>query len=192
MCRSVFKAALPLLLIAAVVLTPSCIFKPETKDVVDPPDPVEWPDMTDRDDVIETVVLAYKNPKLGESNSRYNGLLHTQYFFKLHDTDVEPGESQIMTRATDIASTEWLFDVHSMLELTITETGTWYEYSEIEGEPCEDCYETTRQYFVRAQLGDETTIYQSPPERAFVTIIVAPDENDSSKWVLRAMFDLGI
>jgi len=46
---------------------------------------------------------------------------------------------------------------------------------------------------VQAQFGDETTIFQSPPERAFVTIIAAPDENDpENKWVLRAMFDLGI
>jgi hypothetical protein len=148
--------------------------------------------MTSRDDAIETVVLAWSNPKDGESVSKYNALLHSQYFFRLHDDDVDVGDSPILTRAEDIASTEWIFDVHTMCELTITETGAWYEYPELDGEPCENCWETTRQYFVRVQFEDEGTIFQSPPERAFVTIIVAPDEAESTKWVLRAMFDLGI
>ena len=143
-------------------------------------------------DTQQTVVLAYANPKESESIAKYNALLHSQYFFKLHESDVEPGESQIQTRAWDIASTEWIFNTETMLELTIPEIGAWDAYESIEGEPCENCWETTRQYFVRAQFGDETTIYQSPPERANVVIIVAPDENDPSKWVMRAMFDLGI
>ena len=193
MRRSVVKAALPLLLITALLASPSCIFDPKEDPVIPPVPEIEWPDMTDRDDVIKTVVLCYENPRDGNSDSKYNALLQSQYFFKLHPDDILiPGDSPIFTRAEDLASTEWLFEVHTMLELTITETGSWYEYPEIEGEPCDNCWETTRQYFVRAQLEDEGTIYQSPPERAFVTIIAAPDENDATKWVLRAMFDLGI
>ena len=192
MRRSVFKTALPLLLISALLAAPSCIFDPKEDPYIPPDEPIEWPDMTDRDDVIKTVVLAYENPRDGESESRYNALLHSQYFFKLHPDDVEIGESQIMSRTEDLASTEWIFTEHTMLELTITETGSWDPIAEVEGEPCENCWETTRQYFVRAQFGDEQTIWQSPPERAFVTIIVTPDESDATKWSLRAMFDLGI
>ena len=98
-----------------------------------------------------------------------------------------------MTRAEDLLSTEWIFDTQTMLELTIDpEIGSWDTVAEVEGEACTDCWETTRSYFVRAQFEDEGTIYQSSPERAFVRIIVAPDESDGSKWALRAMFDLGI
>ncbi len=192
MRRNLFKTALPLLLVTALLASPSCIFDPKEDPLIPPVVPIEWPDMTDRDDVIKTVVLCYENPKEGTSEAKYNALLHSLYYFKLHESDVIPGGSPILDRAQDIVSTEFIFEATTLLELTVTETGSWYEYPEIEGEPCENCWETTRQYFVRAQFGDETTILQSPPERAFVIIIAVPDENDATKWTLRAMFDLGI
>ena len=193
MRRTLLKAALPLLLITAMILSPSCIFDPKQDPEIKIEDPIVWPDMTVKDDAIRVIVLAYSNPKLGESEARYNSVLHSLYFFRLHSDDVAVGESQIMTRNEDLASTEWIFANQTMLELTVSpETGSWDTYPEIEGEPCENCWTTTRSYFIRAQFEDEGTIFQSPPERAFVTIIVAPDENDATKWVLRAMFDLGI
>jgi hypothetical protein len=179
-----------LLITAAIMLVVSCSDDPQSP--IEKDDEIPWPAMTDRDDVIKTVVLCYENPKDGSSDSKYNALLHSLYFFKFDESDVDPGGSPIFTRAEDIMSTEWLFTVTTILELTITETGAWHEYPEIEGEPCENCWETTRQYFVRAQFEGEGTIYHSSPERVFVTIIAAPDESDSSKWVLRAMFDLKI
>jgi hypothetical protein len=70
--------------------------------------------------------------------------------------------------------------------------GTWYEYPEIEGEPCDNCWASQPSYFIRAQFNDEETIYLSPIDRAEVSIIIAPDEEDPTKWVLRAMYDLCI
>ena len=195
MRSSVFKTALPLLLITALLASPACIFDPKEDPVIPPDKEVTWPDMTSRDDVIKTVVLAYENRSDGGALSNYNALLHDEYFFGLSAADVEPGDPSIMTRAEDILSTEFLFDTDktAMLELTITpEEGSWYEYPEIEGEPCENCWGTERQYFIRAQFDDETNILQSPPGRAFAVVIVAPDESDPTKWVLRAMYDLGI
>ncbi len=195
MRSSVFKTALPLLLITALLASPACIFDPKEDPVIPVDEPIPWPDMTNRDDVIKTVVLAYENRSDGGALSRYNALIHTQYFFGLAPGDVDPDFGPIMTRAQDIESTEFLFDANktAVLVLTITpEEGSWYEYPELDGEPCENCYGTERQYFIRAQFEDETTIYQSPPGRAFAVVIVAPDENDSTKWVLRAMYDLGI
>jgi len=183
------------LLVTALLASPACIFDPKEDPVIPVDDPIVWPDMTNRDDVIKTIVLAYENRTDGESLSRYNALVHTGYFFGLAPGDVEPGDSPIMTRAEDIASTEFLFDTDltAVLELTITpEEGSWYEYTELDGEPCENCFGTERQYFIRVQFEDETTIFQSPPGRAFAVVIVAPDENDPTKWVLRAMYDLGI
>ena len=195
MRRSMFRSALPLLLIAAMLVSPSCIFDPKENEEIKVDPPVEWPDRTSRDDVIEIVVLSYQeqNRDPDQAISKYRDVLHSQYFFRLHPDDVEPGGSQIMARLEDEASTEWIFGNETMLELEITDVGAWDPIAEVEGEPCENCWETTRQYYVQAQFGDETTIFQSPPERAFVTIIAAPDENDpENKWVLRAMFDLGI
>ena len=178
-----------LLVALAAMLAVSCGEDPQNPVRED--DEIPWPAMTDRDDVIKTIVLCYENPKIGETVSRYNALLHSGYFFGFAPGDVEPGDPAIMDRAWDIRSTEWIFEVESMLELTITpEEGSWYEYPEIDGEPCVNCYSTERQYFIRAQFGDKGTTYQSPVGKAFVSIIVSPDENDSTKWVLRAMYDI--
>jgi hypothetical protein len=150
---------------------------------------IDWPGMTSKDDVVRTLLLTYENPKEGESVSRFTALLHSNYFFALDLSDVGVGEPAILTRAVDIAATEWIFENTSLLELIIAETGTWNPYNEIEGEPCENCWESTREYRIRVQFGDEDRTYQSPAGRAAVIIIVAPDEADSSKWVLRAMYD---
>jgi hypothetical protein len=178
-------------LLAALTVLSSC-FEDTTEPVKEKP-AIDWPDMTGQDDVVRTIVLTYTYPKDGDSDSKYNALLHSQYFFRLHESDVRPGESAVMTRAEDITSTDWIFQNETLLELTITpEVGSWDAYPEIDGEPCDNCWETTRSYFIRAQFGEETVIYQSSPERAFVTIIAAPDESDPSKWVIRAMYDIAM
>ncbi|MCK4549076.1 MAG: hypothetical protein KAU49_02865, partial [Candidatus Krumholzibacteria bacterium] len=160
-----------------------------------PPPVIEipWPDMTDRDDVIRTVVLGYTYPKDAESSAQYEALLHSLYFFGLAPGDFEPGDPNILTKAQDVEVTNWLFTAQ-VLELKITpEKAAWYAYTnDLDGKPCENCYSTQRDYFIQVQFDDESTIYQSPPGNASISIIVAPDENDSSKWVLRAMLDLGI
>ena len=184
-----FKAALPLLLVSALIVTPACIFDPKEEVTPPPVVDVEWPDMTQKDDVVKTVQLAYDYPKEGESLSRYNALLHSKYFFGLDPGDVGVGGSPILTRAEEIYTTERIFELESLLDLNIAETGTWNSYPEIDGEPCVDCWESTREYRIRAQFGDEDTTYQSPAGRASVIIIIAPDEDDDTKWVLRAMYD---
>ncbi len=191
MRRSMFKAALPLLLITVLLAPQSCIFDPKENPDDRPADPIVWPDMTERDDVIKMVVLCYENPKEAEAVSRYNALLESGYFFKFAEGDVEPGDPTIMERVVDIKSTEGIFEYETMLELSIIpEVGQWYPYPETWGEPCENCHSTERQYFIRAQFGEGGTISQSPVGRAFVSIIISPDEDDASKWVLRAIFDL--
>jgi hypothetical protein len=188
-----FKAALPLVLISAMLVSPSCIFDPKQEKEPPPVVDVDWPDMTQRDDVIKMLVLTYANPKNPESIPNYRALLHSQYFFGLAPQDVPPGEPPIMTRSEDVTSTELIFEYEKILELTIDPmVATWYEYPELEGEVCENCWAAQPSYFIRAQFNDEETIYLSPVENAEVSIIVAPDESDPGKWVLRAMYDLCI
>jgi len=188
-----FKAALPLVLISAMLISPSCIFDPKQDKEPPPEVKIDWPDMTSRDDVIEMLVLTYANPKNPESIVNYRALLHSQYFFGLAPQDVEPGEQPLMTRSDDVTSTEAIFEYEIVLELKIDPmVATWYEYPELEGEPCENCWASQPSYFIKAQFDDEDPIFQSPVENSEVSIIVAPDENDPTKWVLRAMYDLCI
>ena len=193
MWKTIRGVMTPLLTIAALALAPGCIFDP--KPSVDPPvrPEIEWPDMTDRDDVIRALVLCYTYPSQSVSLVKYEGLLHTEYFFLMTDDDaakfqVEP----YIDRVADLTSTELIFESQTDLALDIPVEGSWLERLDIDGDPCENCWETLRTYYIRAQFGAENTIYVSPPERAFVTIVVAPDESDPSKWVIRAMYDLGI
>ncbi len=185
-----FKAALPLLLVSALIMSPACIFDPKEDPAIPPDVEIQWPDMTEKDDVVKTVLLAYEHPKEGASVSRYNAALHSLFFFHLQPEDVDPGDPPFLTRAIDVSTTERMFEAESLLELIIAEAGTWNPYNEIEGKPCENCWESTRGYAIRAQFGDEETVYQSTAGKASVIIIVAPDEADPTKWVLRAMYDI--
>jgi hypothetical protein len=184
------NATLPLLLISALIAAPSCIFSPETTDPPEKPK-VVWPDLTNRDDVAKTIVLCYENPQNNESETRYEGVLHSEYFFAYDPDDVEPGGDQIMTLSDDILSTKWLFANHVdlYLEINPADGGTWEQITELDGKPCENCWQGRRDYQVRFQQTDESISYQSTPGSAAVTIIVAPNESDPSKWVLRAIYD---
>lgn len=162
-------------------------------------DPVEvkttrlpWPDMIAKDDVITTLLLCYENPWTSESMTRYEAMLHSQYFFALDDQDVNPPDPGFLSRAEDIAATRAIFENQTLLELSLSpETGgTWETLPDLEGEPCENCWAGLRGYVIRAQFGGDETIYQSSPGAMSVTIVVAPDEIDPSKWAVRAMYDM--
>ena len=186
---STFKAALPLMIVAVLLTAPSCIFSPEEEKVIPPPVDIDWPTMEDRDDVLEVISLAYKYPKGAESSSRYEAILHSQYLFHLSESDYVPGEPTFFTRAEDILSTNWIFDNEASLTLDVGLTGSWEEEPMVDGEPCDNCWVSERLYSIRAQFGTDETVYQSKAGATSVIVIVAPDESDPTKWVLRAMYD---
>jgi hypothetical protein len=180
-----------ILLAAALALLPVISCKEDPVNPQEEDNGIDWPSMTSKDDVIEMLVMTYSNPKSPESIPRYRALLHSQYFFGLAPQDVPPGTPPVLTRSEDITCTERMFEYEKILELTIDPmVNTWYELPELEGEPCTDCWAAQPSYFIRAQFGDAETIYLSPIDRAEVSIIIAPDESDPDKWVLRAMYDL--
>ena len=184
------KTSIILLVLAmALALTVSCN-DPE-RPVKEDDDRIDWPDMTSMDDVLETLILTYANPKDPGSIPRYRALLHSQYFFGLAPRDVPVGGSPIISATEDVSITEKMFAQARILELSLDPmVNSWCEYPELDGEPCENCWSCQPSYFIRAQFGEEERLYISPPDNAEVMVIVAPDENDSSKWVLRAMYDL--
>ena len=168
------------------VFLPSC----SEDDPVEPKDEgIEWPSMTDRDDVLEVIQLAYDNPKDPESADKYESILHSMYLFHLSESDYTPGEATFLTRAEDILSTRWIFENEASLTLNLALTGSWEAEPMVDGEPCENCYASEREYAIRAQFGTDETVHQSKAGATSVIVIVAPDESDSSKWVLRAVYD---
>jgi hypothetical protein len=184
----ILRKTVLILLLVSVALMPviSCKEDPVTPEK---DDGLEWPSMTDREDVVETLLMAYANPRNAESLAKYNALLHSDYFFGLDARDFNPGESPILTRTQDITATQFIFDNQRLLELVLSD-GTWHEIAELEGETCTDCWTTQRVYFIRLQIENEGTIYQSAIERMAVNIVAAPDEGDPGKWVIRAVYDM--
>ena len=183
------KAMIMLAMFAVLPVFQSCLDEP-VKPIKESPDEPAWPDLTSEDDIVRTLVLCYDNPSFDDVMTRYENLLHSEYFFRLSPEDVEPGDPLIITRAEDIAISEAIFERQTMLELDIAATGAWYDQDEIDGAACTGCRSTMRLYFIRAQFGRDATVYQCSPGGAFVTIVIAPDESDSSKWVIRAIYDL--
>jgi len=179
-----------LIILAMLTVLPSCLDE-TVKPITEAP-PSTWPEVISEDDVVKAIIWCYKNPSAEDVMTRYESILHSEYFFYLAADDVEPGGDAVITRSEDIALTAAIFDNQTQLELSIVTTGSWSDRGEIAGETCDGCREATRQYFIRAQFSRDGTIFASSPTTAYVTIIVVPDETDSSKWVIRAICDIAM
>ncbi len=177
-------------LLAALAFLPSCLDE-AVKPIKEPP-PTTWPEMTTEDEVVQALALCYENPGLADVMTRYEDFLHSEYFFELAPDDVDVGESKFFLRDEDIASTRWIFENQSGLTLSITGSGNWDDHPEINGLTCEGCRATMRSYHIRVQFSNDGTVWSSGFGRAYATIVVAPDESDASKWVLRAIYDHGL
>ncbi len=176
-------------MLAVLAVLPACLDE-AVKPVKEAP-PITWPDLSGEEDAIRTLVMCYDNPSLEGVMTIYENLLHSDYFFGLAPEDVVPGDPLILTRAEDIAITGVMFREQTILDLEIVASGLWHDLTEIGGSACTGCRTTTRQYLIQAQFGRNGDIYRSNFEDALVTIIVAPDESDASKWVIRAIYDHG-
>ena len=183
------KTFVLLLMLAVLHILPACL--DETVKPIKEPPPDAWPELTSENNVIGALVWCYDNPSSDDAMTRYESLLHSEYFFRLAAGDVDEGEDPVITKAADIGITRAIFEHQSYLDLDIVTTGDWYDQPELNGHPCEGCRTATREYFIRARFAADGDTWQSVPGKAFVTVIVAPHESDTSKWVIRAIYDLG-
>jgi len=185
MWRSTLRFALPLMMILVMAAAPSCILDPEEK-VEPPPPPEPYPARETREDCVTFLLRTYEDHD-GTAGIKYEELLHPDYRFYLQPADVPPGESPFLTRSEDIDGTQnFLFDNPAELSLTLDGSG-WDSYPEIEGEPCIDCWSSTRKYNIRYQRELEGTILIGDDS---VVIIVAPDPSAEGKYVIRAIYDI--
>jgi len=100
-------------LLATLAFLPACLDE-AVKPIKEAP-PTTWPEMITEDEVVQALVLCYENPGLADVMARYEGFLHSEYFFELAPDDVDVGESKFILRAEDIASTSWIFENQSGL-----------------------------------------------------------------------------
>ncbi len=151
---------LPLLSLLAVS---GCILSPEEDPT--PPDPTDnFKPLTDKENVMYNLVQSYKFTDI----EKYQELLHPDYIWRNQETDVTEGKvpSEFYTRDQDIQGTLGLFKakqgthqdpsaVVDALELTI-QPGSWQQITEVDGSPCEDCWETSRIYEINVVTPTKT------------------------------------
>ena len=178
-----------ILILAAVAVLPalsSCL-DDAVKPIKEAP-PVTWPEMTREDDPVKALLMCYDNPSLEGIMTTYEGLLHSEYFFGLAPEDIEDGGHSVFTRAGDISITASMFRRQTQLELFIELKAAWYDLEEIEGAPA-PAAGSRHAPSDPGPVRNRTDVYVSSFEGAEVSIIVAPDESDPSKWVIRAIYD---
>jgi hypothetical protein len=179
------KSWLMILVISLAIGSFGCILSPTDEKA--PPEKPKYVylDLTHKEDAIKNLVTAY-----AEHNIRpIEKLLHEQYIWKNQDYDVAHNHlPEQIERQDDINFTHNIFlaaDKASpdptkyidKLELTI-EDGSWIQVPEFWGEPCEDCWQTTREYFITVVMdGGNTTLYGND----LVLFTIVPVMEDGKK-----------
>ncbi|MBN1885470.1 MAG: hypothetical protein JW876_08110 [Candidatus Krumholzibacteriota bacterium] len=176
-------AALILLPLAAVLLsTPACIFDPDKAEEPPVGPTVPWPDRTQKEDCIQTILLAYQYKDAGT----YDDLLHPDFEWHLQYEDAQRYGIDYWAKSDDLELTRQLFSRALVLDLTI-ESAAWDTISAVGDVPCPDCWKTTRIYEIQAQLeANGNTLIGND----LIQVIVAPDTDEPGKWQIKYMYDL--
>jgi len=166
MLKTTLKCVSILTIITVFIGLAGCILNPKD-DKVPPSKPkYVYLDLTHKDDPIKNLVTAYQEHNIAPIEK----LLHSLYIWRNQDWDVANNHlPESYSRTEEIATTTNIFlaaDKRSeptkyidKLELTI-EDGSWQQVSEFLGNPCDDCWQTTREYFITVVMeGGNTTLY---------------------------------
>jgi len=170
-----------------------CILSPEDDKIPPKVDDV-YGDLTSKDHVITNLVKSYNEANIDE----YTKIIHDDYIWYNQAKDVAGGAEEFVLRDEDVASTGNLFQAKNgtypdpsklvdKLELKLY-TGSWESISEFEGSPCEDCWQTTREYYITVQMngGDLTYIGNDLVKLTVVPVTVG----DKKLYKLRRMDDI--
>jgi hypothetical protein len=155
-----------------------CILSPS----VEPPPPhhtSSYKDLTHKEDVVWNLVQCYKDRNI----DRFKELLHLEYLWYNQNADVQNGAPEFNSRDQDIEMTDKLFKaannqspdpdlVVDRLDLSIASDPTgenWTAVDTLEGNPCEDCWQTLREYYITVEMnGGTKTLIGNDLVRMFV------------------------
>ena len=188
------KRVAALALAACMVFAFGCIFGNDDDDNKPTPVP-DFKALTDKENVIYNLVQSYAKADV----AHYAELLHEDYTWYFNPSDVTMGGlDTFWTRAQDLAATTNMFSAAkgqaadpdmniTTLELTIA-SASWAVVDSLDGNPCDDCWETTREYLLTLVMhaGEETYI-----SNGLVAFIVVPvDDGGTKLYKLRRTDDL--
>ncbi len=156
-------------------------------------DPIEWPDLTEREHVIETILLVYENHERNTDDlmEHYEAVLYDDpsndhdYVWNMQEGDIIAGHDPIMLRDEDIQGTRFILENASALMLSIS-AGAWDPIPDV----CEECWETTRAYSISAKMfiGGEDMTFNGESMR--IHFVVGPDEQVPGTWTIYIATDL--
>lgn len=188
----------PLKIIAAaltvgVLASYGCILNPDSggggEDVT-----IDWPDLTDREDIVETISLVYENYNrvgIDELMTHYSNTMYedpsgqNSYIWNMQEGDIIQGHNPVMTRSEDLAGTRGILTNASNLNLEIS-SGTWSQNQDI----CEECWETTRLYTINATFPGEGEPITYNGVNMRVNFVVGPNTEDPGTWAIYIASDL--
>ena len=168
--RAVLTRAAFLLLIASLFYLPGCGDSGTSRPEPDP-EPVVFEDLTEREHVIDNLVLSYQERNIDEysklllgDNDSYNGSTYASGYYWYHQPGAV-GPEEYLTGEEDLLCTSYIFlaangtpakPIHPvilLLCLDLTE-GVWAPVDSLFGDGCEDCWYTERQYDIFLEMGE--------------------------------------
>ena len=192
-----------LLIAMAIILSYSigCILSPEEEIRPNPNPPPEYKDLTTPENLIHNLEVSY----LDLNDTRYGELLlksddgsyGEEYFFYFQEGDVITGGEEYLDRDTDMTRTGNLFlaamatpakPEHPIIDsygLSI-DPGTWQSVDSLWSKPCEDCWYTSRGYYVYIEY-DGDRIYGDDTIEFYV---VPVQEGDVTTYRISAAYDV--
>jgi hypothetical protein len=173
-----------------------CILDSEDEKPADSSDEIEWPDLTEKEDCIETILLLYENyNRLGDVSKaisdHYEMILYDDpadlkdYVWYMSAVDVMLSHPPTLTRAQDIAGTEGLLKNATLLDFRLEGAPEWEK-----ADVCDNCWTTTRQYSFICKITVYGELRSYVSELSNVEFIVGPHHNDSNKWAIYQASDL--
>jgi hypothetical protein len=181
--------ALLLMVVIAAIGFVGCILSPTEEPPDKPPTTGTFKALTDKENIIDNLMQSYTQ----RDKPHFEELLNINY--EWHNQD-----ETINDRATDIEQTNRLFDMANSspnippqwwldkLELTIAQPGPWQQIDSLGTVACDDCWETTRDYYILARLNGGATTYIGNDK---VTLIAKGVMSGNQKiYQLMHMYDL--
>ncbi|MFA4947750.1 MAG: hypothetical protein WC674_04465 [Candidatus Krumholzibacteriia bacterium] len=188
MFGSRLKYAFMVLAVFALIGYSGCILSPD-EEVPQKPPVANYKSLTDKENIIYNLIQCYKE----RDKPHYEELLNDAY--EWHNQD-----ESINDRAKDIEQTNRLFDMANSspnvpplwwldkLELTIAQPGTWQQIDTLGTVSCDDCWETTRDYYIVARINGGATTYIGNAKATFIAIGVP--EGGKRIYRLRHIYDI--
>jgi hypothetical protein len=186
MKRIRLHSAVGIIIAAGIILSSGCIFNPKPDDGPAPVPKIDWKDLTEKEDCITNMLLAYKYKDM----THYQELLMpNKYLWYLQDEDAVKYQMVYLDYNQDLAGTDFIFNNAVMLTLEL-DSGTWTEIDNVGEEPCENCWDTQRHYTIQFQKSGEEIIKIGNDTVKFVVVPYEDKKDGRMEWRIQWAWDL--